>query len=117
MINKMAAVEQRLGIIASDLKTTSQTLQSVQKLCKSLQYKNNHLEAETTKLRKRVEDEEEKSEVQCRAIEGLHLYKEHFKNSSLEQKLDNLEQSMKQNNVRIVSMPESSEGKSDNAFQ
>ena len=54
----------------------------------------------------------EKSEVQGRAIEGLRrdLYKEHFKNASFEQKLDSLEQSLKQNNVRIVSMPESDEG-------
>lgn len=112
MINKMAAMEQRLGIIESDLKSTNQSMQSVQKLCKSLQEKNSHLEAETTKLKKRIEAEEDKSEVQCRVMEGLRrdLYTEHFKNSSLEQKLDTLEQSLKQNNIRIVSMPESDEG-------
>ena len=71
LINKMSAMEKRLGTFESTLKSTSNDLKSVQKLCNTLLEKNNHLDEEMRQLKEKMEDEKDKSEAQCRVIDSL----------------------------------------------
>ena len=107
-LSKMAQMEKRLVTIENFMKTSEQAFQDLQNQCESLRNKNLDLEKEVSECKEKTNKFEEKVEAQCRAIDGLRrdLYKEHQRNISLDKRVDCIEQSAKENNVRIVDLPE-----------
>ncbi len=111
MIGKMSYMEQRLGIFETQIKSTTKELETVQDLYKTLENRNKQLEKDVVTLKEMVERDEQQLQFQAELIEDLRrdLHNEHTRNISFDMKLDGIDQAMRENNLRIVGLPESDE--------
>ncbi len=111
MIGKMSEMEKRLVSLESQMKTSIQEIKNLRNQCESLQTKNSALEKAVTETKENLKNAENQRGFQSGIIDNLRrdLYKEHNRNISIEQQLDCIKQASRENNVRIVDMPESDE--------
>ncbi len=111
MIGKMSEMEMRLASLENQMRTSIEEIKVTQNQCESLQIINTELEKVVTETKEKLENAEQQREVQSNIIDNLRrdLYKEHDRNASIEQQVDCIQQTLKENSVRIVDMPECDE--------
>ncbi len=101
----------RLATIENEMKTYVKDLKAIQGMCESLHNKNEQLETNISKLNEVIEKNKGAMQGKSETIINLRrdLHNEHMRAISFEQRLDDIDQSGRENNVGINGLLENND--------
>ncbi len=108
IVNTLANIEIRMQAVEAERKKDHDEIKGLNNLVQNLQRKCGELESKIQKLSEKNQLCEEKNDKTLQTVMNVQrdLYKEHNKNSTLESKLDQIDQRQREKNVRVVGFPE-----------